>query len=167
VCVVLLKTPDPNEPRECASQLVSMQNTEVCELYRQLLIRSDRIRIYQAVPWTVHWLQSVADPVMTLCGNQEQIFLVVFIMTRNFPQVDVEDVGCDYLLETAFDVLIPHKVDQFVVNFGSVWQKECATRGVLCVPEEQLLRLADHSMITLGCLFTLKQKVLHLLLLGK
>jgi len=48
-----------------------------------------------------------------------------------------------------------------------VGQEEGTARGVFCVPEEQILGLTDHSVVSFGCFFSLKQEVFHLLFIRK
>jgi hypothetical protein len=59
VGVVLLESADSCEPRQRTTELVSVQDSEVRKSDRQLLVRMSLVLEYQAMPWAIHWLQSL------------------------------------------------------------------------------------------------------------
>ncbi len=73
-------------------------------------------------------------------------------MAANLPQLGVEHVGRDDLLETAFPVLAAHQIDEFVVNVGTCGKEETAT-GRELVEEEEFVLHTELAMVTLGRLF--------------
>ena len=65
---------------------------------------------------------------MIMSLKHEQIFFVIFVMSRNLPEVDVKHVRCDDLLVTSPDIFSFHQVNKAIVNLSTVRQKEGATR---------------------------------------
>ena len=72
----------------------------------------------------------------------EHVLGVVLPVARSEPELRVEDVGRDDLLEAALAVLAAEVLDQRVVNEGAVRREEARARTQL-VEEEQLLILEE------------------------
>jgi hypothetical protein len=69
----------------------------------------------------VHWLYTKT---VIFDLEQEQIVLVVFIVTGCLPKLEVVNVGGNDFLVTSHSVFIPHKVDKLIINLGSLGVKE-------------------------------------------
>ena len=75
----------------------------------------------EAMARTIHWLESLSlDSIAVLGFKQVQIVLVILVMTRHFPEVNVTQVWRNHFLIASFFVLAAHEVHQFIVDFGSV-----------------------------------------------
>jgi hypothetical protein len=80
---------------------------------------------YQAMPWAIHRLQAESLPMrlrtmlmttiwilaMLMSFQHEKIFLIVFVVSRNLPQVNVEHVWCDDLLITPPEIFSSHQIN--------------------------------------------------------
>jgi hypothetical protein len=99
VGVVLLEAADSGKPGERPTDLISMEHTEICESDGQLLVGMSLVFENQAMSRAIHGLQSESLPMrlgtmlmaticilaMLMSFNHEQIFLVVFVVSRNLP----------------------------------------------------------------------------------
>ena len=108
---------------------------------------------HQAVTRAVHGLQTV---LRIITVEQEHIILVVGSMAADLPQFQVEHVGRDDLRVATHVVLLSDKLDQFIVDVGSVREEEARARAQL-VEEEEILLLTQHTVVVL-------LRLLHLLL---
>jgi hypothetical protein len=88
-------------------------------------------------------------------------------MTRYLPKINVKDVWSYNFLETSLCVFAAHKINKLVINFCSMRKEECASGCIFRVPEKQFLVCPDDPVVSLGCLFSMRQKILQLLFLGK
>jgi hypothetical protein len=60
----------------------------------------------------VHRFKSMTNFIMFISRrNQKEIIFIVFIMTRHFPEVDIEDVWGYHFLEVSFGVFCTHEVN--------------------------------------------------------
>jgi hypothetical protein len=84
---------------------------------------------------------------MLMIPYHEQVFLVVFIMTRNLPQVDMKHIWSYDFLISPSQVLISHQVHKFIIYFGAMSQKESAA-WCQFVEEKEVLSLAHDPVIT-------------------
>ena len=92
-----------------------------------------------------------------------QPYLVVQSVTRNLPQIEVEDVGGDHFLIASFPILVADERDQLVVDPRTVREPEAAA-GRQVVEEEQLLLGAEVTMVALlGLLLELQPLLQHAL----
>ena len=175
VCIVLLEASHPRQPSQGAAELISVQDSEVGELDRQLLVRVGFVLENQAVPWAVHGLQSLrlawSTAVAALTRSvrvfqKVQVVLVVLVMARGLPQVDVVEIGRHDLLEASLAVLEAHELHELVVDLGAVWQEEGAAWREW-TEEEELLVLPDDSVIATLCFFLELQVLSEFRLAGK
>jgi len=67
-------------------------------------------------------------PLGSLHIKGEHTVLVVHRMSRDLPQIHVEDVRCDHLFVPPAPVLIANELDQSIVHSSSVRHPETATR---------------------------------------
>jgi hypothetical protein len=90
VSIILLETSHTGETREGTSDLVTVENTEVTKPDGQLSVGSDGVVEHQAMARAVHRLHAE-----TAVLNLEQIdvVLVVLVMARGLPELEVEHVG--------------------------------------------------------------------------
>ena len=94
------------------------------------------IFIDQAMPRTVHGLQTLRfNSVTILIFEQIEIVLVIFVVSRYFPQVDATKVGRYNFLIAAASIFISHEIHKLVVNFCTMWKKERATRSMFTEEE--------------------------------
>lgn len=73
----------------------------------------------------VHRLETVYFVVIL---NQEHVFLVFSPMTRDFPELSIEEIGCDNLRVSSNAVLLAESLYELVVDVSTIWVEECATR---------------------------------------
>ena len=99
VGVILLEAADSGESGERTTDLIPMQHTEICESDGQLLVGMSLVFEYQAMPWAIHGLQAESLPMrfgamlmitmwilaMFMSFQHEEIFLIVFVVTRYLP----------------------------------------------------------------------------------
>lgn len=109
-----------------------------------------------AVARAVHGLQAIT---LFLDVKGEHVLLVVTPMTRNLPEVGLVDIGSHDLDETTLLVLALDEVQQGVVDTHTVGQEE-GRAGRNLIEEEELLVLANLSVVALG---SLSKEVLVLL----
>ena len=104
-----------------------MQDSEVGHPYWELFVGMSLILVNQAVARAIHRLEAhCLHSIAILVLHQEQVFLVVLVVTGDLPQVYVGQIWRDYFLITSFLILIPHKIHQRVVDFGPIRQEERA-----------------------------------------
>jgi len=167
VGVILLEAANSGKPGERATNLIPMQHTEISESDRHFLVGMSLVFENQAMPRAIHGLQpeslsmrlgamlmaTICILAMIMSFNHEEIFLVVFVVSRNLPQVNVEHIRCDNLLIAPPDVFSSHQINQAVIDLCAMRQKESTPRCKL-VEEKQVLVLSNHPMIPLqGFLF--------------
>jgi len=70
---------------------------------------------------TIHRFYSIPT---TIIFKNEHILFILFIMTRSFPELKIENVWSDNFLISSHFILISNKVLQFVVNNCSFIGKE-------------------------------------------
>ena len=84
-----------------------MKNTEVGKPDRQFSVRSDSGVKHEAMSRAVHWLKTKA---LVFYFHEEDVVLVVLIVTTGLPQLKVVHVGTDDFLVTSYSVLMSHQV---------------------------------------------------------
>ena len=87
-------------------------------------------------------------------------------MTGLLPELEVEDVGSDDLLVATGAILLAAHIHQLVVNVCTSWVPESASWSETEV-SEQVLCLADGTMITTLSLFSEVHVLIELLLRGE
>ena len=75
--------------------------------------------------WTVHGLYSKS---MLFNIDHKDVILVVNVVTRSFPKVNVENIWTQNLIVSSDSVLLSNHVHQIVINHGTFWVEECTTR---------------------------------------
>ena len=115
---------------------------------------------HHAVRGAIHGFETETGPLRL---EQEHVFLVLLIVARLLPQVEVEDVGRDDFLIATHPILLPDHRHQLVVNVSSSRIPESAARSQAEMREE-ILRLADQPMVATLCLLQKVQMLLQLLL---
>ena len=142
-----------------------MEHSEVCVSDREFPVGMRLVFEDQAMARAVHGLQALSfDLVTILLFQQIEIILVIFVVSRHFPQVDAAKVGrYDFLIASA-SIFVSHEIHELVVNFCTVWEKERATRSML-TKEEKVLVWTDKSMVPLQSLLFQSNKFIELRLL--
>ena len=86
VRIILLKSADSCESSKCTTELISMQNSKVCNPDRKLLVGVSLALEDQAVDGAVHRLQSLClNPVTILVLEEVHMLLVVLVVSRDLP----------------------------------------------------------------------------------
>ena len=98
-----------------------MKNPEIRISDWKGLIRGYRMFEDQAMAWTVHRFKSeslilmMMDVLIMMMNmfvfisfDHEKIFLIVFVMTRYFPKINMIHIRSDYLLIPMLNVFVPH-----------------------------------------------------------
>jgi hypothetical protein len=73
----------------------------------------------------VHRLETMLFVVIL---NQEHVFLVFSPMTRDFPELSIEEIGCDNFSVSSYAVLLTESLYELIVDVSPIWVEECATR---------------------------------------
>mmetsp|Transcript_11401 Transcript_11401/g.13900 ORF Transcript_11401/g.13900 Transcript_11401/m.13900 type:complete len:405 (-) Transcript_11401:570-1784(-) len=141
--IILLKPPDPCQPRERSTQFVPVQHPKISEPHGQIPITPDRIGKHEAMTGTIHRFEG---KFLILHGEAEHGILVMQGVTGLVPQVEVVDVGGDDFVIPPFPVMITDVIHEFLVDSSSVGQPEGRSRGEF-VEHDQLLRVSDATMI--------------------
>ena len=150
VRIVLLKSSHPREAGECPTEFISMQNSKVGESDRKLPVGVSLVLKDQAMARTVHRLEALGfNPPLILILEEVKVLLVVLVVPRDLPQVNITKVWRDDLLVSPPPVLIPHEFYELVVDYCPMGQEERASCSVLAEKEEVLLG-AKSSMISLN-----------------
>lgn len=150
VRIVLLKSSHPREAGECPTEFISMQNSKVGESDRKLPVGVSLVLKDQAMARTVHRLEALGfNPPLILILEEVKVLLVVLVVPRDLPQVNITKVWRDDLLVPPPPVLIPHEFYELVVDYCPMGQEERASCSVLAEKEEVLLG-AKSSMISLN-----------------
>ena len=100
--IVLLEATDTGQARERATQFITVQDTKVSETDGEFTVRAISNTKHHTVTRAVHGLERV---LFLLHVEAEHVFLVIDPVSRRFPQLDVVDVGCHDLGETALVIL--------------------------------------------------------------
>jgi hypothetical protein len=113
MCVILLESSDSDETAEGTRNLITMKHTEICVPQWQVTITVNTVLEQNTVGRTVHGFQAKTG---TFGLEKEHILLVLLIMARLLPEIQIEDIWCDDLLIAASSVLITAQSNQLVVN---------------------------------------------------
>jgi hypothetical protein len=163
VCIILLETTDSGKTRQGTRELVAVQHTEIGHPPWQVLVSDVRVGKDLAVSGAVHGLQAIS---LLLDVKGEHVLLVVTPVTRDLPQIRLVHVGGHDLGEATFSVLALEEIHQGIVDAHTVRQEEGGSRRHL-VKEEELLVLANLSVVALGGLGQEVLILLELLLVGE
>mmetsp|Transcript_538 Transcript_538/g.1044 ORF Transcript_538/g.1044 Transcript_538/m.1044 type:complete len:502 (+) Transcript_538:1007-2512(+) len=161
--IVLAEAPDAREAGEGARDLVSVEDAEVAEADGELLVGAQLLAEHEAVGGAVHGLHAEA---VVLDLHEEDVVLVVEVVARGLPQLEVEQVGRLHLLVAAHAVLLADHVHQLVVDEGALGEHEGAA-GREGVHVEEVLVRADVPVVALGGLLHEVDVLVHLLLGGE
>mmetsp|Transcript_4469 Transcript_4469/g.13226 ORF Transcript_4469/g.13226 Transcript_4469/m.13226 type:complete len:772 (-) Transcript_4469:14-2329(-) len=145
VSIVLNESPHPCEATESTAVLVSVEDAKLRIPQWQLSEGMVPVRVQHAMARAVHGLHA---PLLLLHVKVEHVLLVVPGVPRGVPQVKVENIRRRDLVITVSPVLLFHKVQELVVDPGSVRLEEARSGGDR-VEEEQILLRADHAVVTL------------------
>jgi len=85
---------------------------------------------------TIHGLEALPLSFFVICGQQEQIIFVVFVVATDLPQVDIKYVRGNHFFKVSSLVLKFHQIDQFFVDDGPVRQEKSTARCELATPKE-------------------------------
>lgn len=75
--------------------------------------------------WTVHGLHAEA---LMLTLEQIDVVLIVLVMTRGLPQLEVKHVWSDYLIISSDSIFSFDQVDELVIDLSTMWVPESASR---------------------------------------
>ena len=170
--VVLLKASDSCEPGQRTAQFISVQHSKICYLNRQLPVGMRLVLEDQTVAGTVHRLQTLyllrTFAILTCIRvlQKIQVVLIILVVPRGLPEIDVEEVWRHHFLVASLQVLVAHEFDKLVIYLGAMRQEESASRRKW-TEEEELLILSDQSVITTLCFFLQFQILRKLALLRK
>lgn len=100
-----------------------MEDTKVSKSDWQLLIGVGCISEHQAMARAIHWFQTesrccVFRMVMVL--YYEKVLLVVFVMTRYLPEIQMVHVGSDHFLVAPLVVLTSHQINELVIDLSAM-----------------------------------------------
>ena len=163
VSIILLETTDTGESSEGTRELVAVEHSEIGPANGKVTVRAVGASEHDTVAGTVHGLESELG---LLHLEDEHVLLVVLVVTRGLPEINVEHVGGHNLLETTLLVLSTDERDESVVDAGSVGEEEARSGGDL-VEEPQLLVLSDLSVVSLLGLLEPLHVLLQLLVVGE
>ncbi len=83
-------------------------------------------------------IHGLHTPLSAFNVKYEHICLLMLGMPRDFPKVQVEYIGCNYLLVTSVPVLLANEVNEIVVHTSTMRESEARARGQ-SMKEEKLL----------------------------
>jgi len=101
-----------------------VQNTEIGVSEWQLSVSSLGVSEHEAMTWAVHRLHTES---LILYLKDEDVVLVVEVMTGCLPQFEVENVGGDDLGISSNSVLLLNHGHKVVVNPSTFWIHECTS----------------------------------------
>lgn len=104
--IVLLEPSNSGKTRKSSTDLVSMENSEVSHSQRKFSVRSNRAVEHEAVTRAVHGLHSEA---LILDLEQEDVVLIVFVMTTGLPELQVVHIGRNNFFVASNLVLVSHE----------------------------------------------------------
>ena len=104
VGIILLEPADTSETRESTSDLISVEDTEVTVSDGQLFVGADSVIEHEAMARAVHGLHAKA---LRLNLEEVDVILVILVVTRSLPELQVEHVGGDDLIVASHSVLSP------------------------------------------------------------
>jgi len=107
--------------------------------------------------WAVHWFHSES---LVLGFQQKDVFLVLLVVTRSFPELKIENIWRNDLLETTNSVLFSNQIHKSVVNIGTSWIHEPTTWRKLMSVEESLC-FTNGSVISFGCFLSKFDVLVH------
>lgn len=107
--------------------------------------------------WAVHWFHTET---LVLSFEHEDIFLVLFVVTRSFPELKIENIWRNDLLETTDAVLFSNQIHKSVVNIGTSWVHESTTWRKLMSVEESLC-FTNCSVISFGSFLSKFDVLVH------
>ena len=96
VAIILLEATDTSETIESTRELITVEDTKVRETERKVSVGTASVLEHEAVTGAVHGLETVLG-IITV--EEEHIVSVVVSMTRDLPEIKVEDVGGDDFLQ--------------------------------------------------------------------
>ena len=155
--IVLTESPDSGQATQGSRDFISVENTEICESDWQFFVGSLLVSEHQAMGWAVHWLDSIT---LVLSFEQEDVFGVLFVVTRSLPQLQVENIWGNDFLETSNSVLLSDEIHEPVVNMSTFWIHERTTwRKLMDIKES--LGSSNCSVISFGCLLSVVDVLVH------
>jgi len=111
----------------------------------------------------VHGLHSES---LVLDLEDEDVVLVVEVVTGRLPQLEVENVGGHNFLVASHSVLLLDHADEVVVNPSTFWIHETAS-GRELVHVEQILLSTDGSVVSPRCFLLNVHPLVQFLLAGE
>mmetsp|Transcript_31552 Transcript_31552/g.71364 ORF Transcript_31552/g.71364 Transcript_31552/m.71364 type:complete len:293 (+) Transcript_31552:343-1221(+) len=124
MAVVLLKPADPGKARECARQLVAVEDTEVRVPDGQVTVAPEFATEHQTMARAVHRLHR---PLLAFNIEAKHGVLVVLGMTTGVPQIKVVYVRRDDFRESSLPVVASNEVAELIVDAGAVRKPERGT----------------------------------------
>ena len=96
----------------------------------------------------IHRLQSLASTftIILVCRirwNQIEIVLVVVIVTRNFPQIDIVQIWSLDFFKATLVVLLFNQLCQLIINMSTIRKEKCAACRISRIPKEEILLLSN------------------------
>ena len=140
-----------------------MKDTEIGIPEWQVSEATNTMFEHDAMSGTVHGLETLASLVRL---EDEHVLLVILVVTRGLPKLQVEDVRGDDFLVATHAVLLSDHLDQLVVDEGTLGEEEGAAWRHFKVIEETL-RTANDTMVTLLGLLNEVHVFFQLLLRGE
>ncbi len=143
MCIVLLEPAYASQSGQCSMNLIAVEDSEISHAQRQVPVAFLGHVEHQAVAGTVHGLDPVLRGVRV---NEEHELPVLEIVPGYFPQLVVVDIRGDHFPVAPDSVLVPHEIEQSVVNVRAVGEEECGTWRH-CVEVIEVLLWADVAMV--------------------
>lgn len=160
MCIILTESSHSGEACEGSGNLVPVKDSKVSVPNWQFSVSSLLVSKHEAMGWTVHWLHSET---LILYLHKENVFLIVEVMARGLPKLQVEDIWRDNLRVPSYSVLLSDQVGKLVVNHSSFWiHKSTPWRKWMHI--EKILVSADGPVISLGSLLQEGDILIHLFL---
>ena len=157
MCIILTESPDSCQTTQSSRNFISMKNTEIRESYWQFFVGSLLVSKHQAMSWAVHWLHSETS---VFSFQHEDVFLVLFVVTRSFPQLKIEHIWRNNLLETTDSVLFSNQIHKLVVNKSTFWVEECRPwRELMSIKKS--LGSTNGSVIPFSCFLFIMDVLIH------
>ncbi len=129
VGVVLAEGPDPGQTGDHSRSFVAVEAAEIRDPPRQVAVGVGAAPVEQTVRRTVHGLDARRPLLDLLEGvGEEHVVAVVVVVARALPQLDVEDLRGDDLVIAVGPVLLPHELEQGVVDQRAARVEEGARR---------------------------------------
>lgn len=126
-----------------------MQDSEIRETEREFTIGSFTDIKHEAMGGAVHGFET---ELFLFDVKHKHLVLVVIVMTRRLPELDVEHVGRHDLRVSTLTILALDEGHQRVVNPRTMGEEETRTWREF-MEEKQFLLSANSTMVPLGSLF--------------